>query len=127
MTDPIADFLTRLRNAQLAGQREVTIPYSKMKYAIAHLLEQEGWISGLAAHEQNTWLKVLLKYEAGKPIISELKRVSRPGRRIYADRHHLPTVLNGLGTAIISTSKGLLTSQEARKQRLGGEVICEIS
>jgi small subunit ribosomal protein S8 len=127
MTDPIADFLTRIRNAQLAGQREVSAPYSKLKYALAQLLEREGWIAGLAIQEQNTILKVLLKYEGNRPIISALKRISRPGRRVYADRHHLPNVLNGLGTAVISTSKGLMTSHDARKQRLGGEVLCEIS
>jgi len=127
MTDPIADFLTRIRNAQLAGQREVSAPYSKLKYALAQLFEREGWIAGLATQDQNSILKVLLKYESKRPIINQIKRVSRPGRRVYADRHHLPNVLNGLGTAVISTSQGLMTSQDARKQRLGGEVLCEIS
>ena len=111
----------------MAGQREVVVPYSKLKYAMAQLLEKEGWIAGLATQDQNTILKVLLKFEGTRPIISTLKRISTPGRRIYVDRHHLPNVLNGMGTAIISTSKGLMTSQDARKQRLGGEILCEIS
>lgn len=126
MTDPIADFLTRIRNAQLARQHEVLVPYSKLKYAIAQLLEREGWVIGLATQEHNRWLKVLLKYDQGKPIIANLRRVSTPGRRVYVSRHDLPKVLNGMGMAIISTPKGLMTNNEARKARLGGEVICEI-
>lgn len=127
MTDPIADMLTQIRNAQLAGRREVVLPYAKLKYALAQVLEREGWITGLAALEQNTKLKLLLKYEGKLPIINQLKRISTPGRRVYVDRHHLPHVVNGLGTAIVSTPKGLMTSDEARKAKLGGEVVCEIS
>ncbi len=126
MTDPIADMLTRIRNAQLAGQREVILPYAKLKYALASVLEREGWITGLAVLEQNTKLKILLKYEANTPVINDLKRISKPGRRVYVNRHDLPNVVNNLGTAIISTPKGLMTSAEARKAKLGGEVICEI-
>lgn len=126
MTDPIADMITRIRNAQLAGQREVVIPYSKLKYNIAQVLEREGWITGLASMEQNTKLKVLLKYDQGQPLIRHLKRISTPGRRVYVGRHDLPRVLNGLGTAIVSTPKGLMTSEQARKSKLGGEVLCEI-
>lgn len=127
MNDPIADMLTRIRNAQLAGQREVLMPYSKMKYALATVLEREGWITGLAAVEQNTKLKILIKYDNNEPVIGMLKRISKPGRRVYVSRHDLPHVMNNLGTAIISTPKGLMTSNEARKAKLGGEVICEIS
>lgn len=127
MTDPIADLLTRIRNAQLAGQREVSLPYSKLKYALAQLLEREGWIAGLATADQQKTLKLVLKYDDGRPVITELKRVSKPGRRVYANRHELPTILNGLGTAVVSTSRGLMTSKEARKAKLGGEILCEIS
>lgn len=127
MTDPIADMLTRIRNAQLAGQREVVLPSSKLKYAVAQLLEREGWIMGLASLDRNRHLKILLKYDQGRPIITALKRVSTPGRRVYVSRHDLPNVLNGMGTAIISTSRGLMTSVEARQAKLGGEVLCEIS
>lgn len=127
MTDPIADLITRIRNAQLAGQREVTAPYSKLKYAIAQVLEREGWIMGLATLDHNQTLKMLLKYEGQQPIITSLKRISKPGRRIYVNRHDLPRVTNGLGMAIVSTSKGLMTDQEARKAKLGGEILCEIA
>ncbi|MBI5466872.1 MAG: 30S ribosomal protein S8 [Candidatus Kerfeldbacteria bacterium] len=126
MTDPIADMLTRIRNAQLATQHEVVLPYSKLKYAIAQLLEREGWIVGLAALEQNSKLKIILKYDQGKPVINHLKRISTPGRRVYVKRQDLPRVLNGLGTAIISTPRGLMTSDEARKAKLGGELLCEL-
>ncbi len=126
MTDPIADMLTRIRNAQLAGQHEVVLPYAKLKYALAQVLEREGWITGLAVLEQNTKLKILIKYDNNTPVISSLKRISTPGRRVYVGRHDLPYVMNNLGTAIISTPKGLMTSAEARKAKLGGEVICEI-
>lgn len=127
MTDPIADFLTRIRNAQLASQREVSVPYSKLKYALAQVLEREGWIAGLATADQKTSLKLVLKYDEGQPIIRSLKRISKPGRRVYANRHELPTVLSGMGTAVVSTSKGLMTTREARQAKLGGEVLCEIS
>lgn len=127
MTDPIADLLTRIRNAQMAVQSEVLVPFSKMKYAIVQVLEREGWIAGLAVLDDRQTIKIALKYDQRQPIIRELKRISKPGRRVYANRRELPRVLNGMGTAIISTSKGLKTSQEARQEKLGGEVICEIS
>lgn len=126
MTDPIADLLTRIRNAQLAGQHEVVLPYSKLKYAIAQVLEKEGWIVGLASQDHQKYLKLLLKYDQGKPVIQQLKRISKPGRRVYVGRAELPRVLNGLGMAIISTPKGLMTADQARQAKLGGEVICEI-
>lgn len=127
MTDPIADMLTQIRNAQLAGAREVVLPYAKLKYALAQVLEREGWITGLAALEQNTKLKILLKYDQNEPVIGSIKRISKPGRRVYVNRHQLPNVMNNLGTAVISTPQGLMTSREARKAKLGGEVICEIA
>lgn len=126
MTDPIADLLTRIRNAQLAAQADVVLPYSKLKYAIAQLLEREGWITGLAALEQNSKLKILLKYDQGSPVITHLKRISKPGRRVYVKHQDLPRVLNGMGTAIISTPRGLMTSDEARRAKLGGELLCEL-
>lgn len=126
MTDPIADLLTRIRNAQLAGQRDIVLPYSKLKYAIAQVMEKEGWIVGLASQDHQKFLKILLKYDGGKPVIQDLKRISKPGRRVYVGRHELPRVLNGLGMAIISTPKGVMTADQARQSKLGGEVICEI-
>lgn len=127
MTDPIADMITRIRNAQLARQREVVVPYAKLKYALASLLEKEGWITGLASLEQNTKLKILLKYDGTRPVITSIKRISTPGRRIYVGRHDIPYVVNNLGTAVLSTTKGLMTGAEARKAKLGGEVLCEIA
>ncbi len=126
MTDPIADLLTRIRNAQLAGQRDVVLPYSKLKYAIAQVLEKEGWVVGLASQDHQKNLKILLKYDQGKPVIQDLRRISKPGRRVYVGRHELPRVLNGLGMAIVSTPKGVMTADQARQSKLGGEVICEI-
>lgn len=127
MTDPIADFLTRIRNAQLAGQHEVVLPYSKLKYAMAQVLEREGWIIGLASLDQNRELKLLLKFHDNQPVIGQLRRISTPGRRVYVKRDELPRVKGGLGMAIISTPKGLMTADEARRAKLGGEVLCEIS
>jgi len=131
MTDPIADMLTRIRNAQAAKKAEVILPYSKLKYNLAKLMAAEGWLEGAEeiSGNQGNWhqLKILLKYaKSGKPAIASLKRVSRPGRRIYASYSQMPYVLNGLGIAIISTSRGLITNKAARRSKIGGEVICEI-
>lgn len=127
MTDPIADFLTRLRNAQMTGQPEAMLPYSKFKYAVAQILEREGWVTGLAVVDNGRTLKVLLKYHHHQPVIQSIRRISTPGRRVYVSRNEIPRVKNGFGMAIISTSRGLMTSDEARKAKLGGEVICEIT
>lgn len=127
MTDPIADMLTQIRNAQMARQREVVLPYSKFKFGLAQLLEREGWIVGLAALEHNHQIKILIKYDGKKPVISSIKRISKPGRRVYVSRHDIPRVMGGLGMAIISTPRGLMTDQEARRAKLGGEVVCELS
>lgn len=127
MTDPISDLLSRIRNAQLASQREVMVPYSKLKHRLIQVLEREGWVAGLTVLEQQRQLKVLLKYDGGQPVMRHLRRISTPGRRVYASRHELPQVMQGLGTAVISTSQGLMTSQEARKAKLGGEIVCEVS
>lgn len=129
MSDPIADMLTRIRNAQRAEKQTVSIPCSNVKVAIAKVLHDEGYILGyekkdLGNNKSN--LDVTLKYYAGRPVIERIERVSRPGLRIYKNRDELPTVLNGLGIAIISTSKGVMTDKTARKTGIGGEVLCVV-
>jgi small subunit ribosomal protein S8 len=129
MTDPIADMLTRIRNANQANHTEVEMPASRMKAGIAKLLLEQGYISGFEskAGEHGELLVIGLKYGRNRErVISGIKRVSKPGRRIYARKDRLPKVLGGLGTAIISTSRGLVTSVEAQRLGLGGEVICFI-
>ena len=133
MTDPIADMLTRIRNAMAVKKPEVVLPFSKVKMSIAEMLKNTGYISSVAkiekgaegnTHEQ---LRIVLKYVGGKEsAISNLKRISKRGLRIYAGKSELPTVLNNLGIAIISTPQCMMTNKEAKKQNLGGEVICEI-
>ena len=127
MTDPIADFLTRIRNAQLAKQVEVMVTYSKFKYSLAQLLEREGWLMGMAVTDGQKTIKLLLKYDQGQPVMQTLKRVSKPGRRVYQPFDKLPRVKNGFGMSIISTSKGLMSDAQARKAHLGGEIVCEIA
>ena len=129
MTDPIADMLTRIRNGSTARHSTVEIPASKMKAEIARLMTEQGYIAGYDKKqgEQGEVIIVELKYGKNRErVISGIKRVSKPGRRVYAKKESLPKVLGGLGTAIISTSRGLVTSAEARKLGLGGEVICFI-
>ena len=129
MTDPIADMLTRLRNGSTARHSVVEIPSSRMKVEIARLMTEQGYVVGykVAQGEHGQVILVELKYGKNRErVISGIKRVSKPGRRVYAKKESLPKVLGGLGTAIISTSHGLVTSAEARKQGLGGEVICFI-
>jgi len=136
MTDPIADMLTRIRNSASAGKLEVVLPMSKIKYEIGKILEKRNWIQKCEilepeADESNgsrfKEIKVTLKYKkSGKPAISSIKRISKPGLRVYAKRDELPVVLNGFGMSIISTPNGLMTGREARKNNTGGEVICEI-
>lgn len=128
VTDPISDFLTRIRNASKAKKIKVEIPSSKMKAGLAGILKKNGYIYDYKIDEdskQNV-ISVLLKYTDGVPAINGLKRISKPGLRIYKKSDDLPRVLNGLGTAVISTSKGLLTDKEARRQDTGGEVVCFI-
>jgi small subunit ribosomal protein S8 len=126
VTDPIADFLTRIRNASKAKRIKVEIPSSKLKVGLAEILKKSGYIYDFKIDEDNkqNLITILLKYVDGKPAINGLKRISKPGLRIYKQSTELPRVLNGLGTAIISTSKGLLTDKEARSQSTGGEVVC---
>ena len=128
MTDPIADMLTRVRNALAAGKTDVSMPQSKQKQAIAQLLKDEGYIADFAATEQDgkPTLTVTLKYYEGKPVIEKIKRVSRPGLRIYKGKDQLPNVMGGLGIAIVSTSVGLMTDRAARKAGHGGEVLCYV-
>ena len=128
MTDPIADMLTRIRNAQSAGKVDVTMPSSKAKLAIAGVMKEEGYINDFGvSSDAKPNMTVTLKYYQGSPVIDEMKRVSRPGLRIYKNKDELPKVLNGLGIAIISTSAGVMTDKKARTEGRGGEVICTIS
>ena len=128
MTDPIADMLTRIRNAQAAGKPDVTMPGSKAKAAIASVMKDEGFITDFEiGADAKPELTITLKYYQGSPVIDELKRVSRPGLRIYKNKDELPKVLNGLGIAIISTSAGVMTDKQARAEGRGGEVICTVS
>jgi len=128
MTDPIADMLTRIRNAQSAGKQDVSMPSSKAKLAIAGVMKEEGYITDFGvSSDAKPDMTVTLKYYQGSPVIDEMKRVSRPGLRIYKNKDELPKVLNGLGIAIISTSAGVMTDKKARTEGRGGEVICTIS
>ncbi len=129
MTDPIADFLTRLRNAALAKHWLIEVPASKLKASIAALLVKEGFLDSVepAADGKKMINIKLAQRPDGQPAVSQVRRVSSPGRRVYVDRHHLPRVMNDYGIAILSTSQGLMTNREARKRKLGGEIICEIT
>jgi small subunit ribosomal protein S8 len=129
MSDPIADMLTRIRNAQGVEKTEVTMPASKLKVAIAGVLKDEGYIEGFEvdANEGKPLLRIGLKYYAGRPVIERLERASRPGLRIYKGRNDLPQVMNGLGVAIVSTSRGVMTDRKARTQGVGGEVLCYVA
>lgn len=129
MQDPIADMLTRIRNGQAAGKVRVMIPMSKQKSAIAALLKQQGYIKDFSIDEADDKprISIVLRYFEGRPVIETLKRVSRPGLRVYRGKDALPTVMNGLGIAVISTSKGLMTDRQARAAGHGGEVICIVA
>lgn len=130
MTDPIADMLTRVRNGQMARKQQVRAPYSKLKFAIAKILEKEGYVGAVevteAMNPKFQDIVIGLKYNNNKPQIREMKRISKPGRRIYAKAAELPRVYSDIGVAIISTPSGVMTNKEARKRRLGGEVLCQI-
>ena len=129
MTDPIADMLTRIRNAQSAEKPTVAIPASKVKAAIAQVLKDEGYVEDFAVRELEgrSTLEISLKYYAGKPVIEKIERVSRPGLRIYRQKDALPKVMNGLGVAIVSTSRGVMTDRKARGLGVGGEVLCIVA
>jgi small subunit ribosomal protein S8 len=125
MSDPIADMFTRIRNAQRVEKPSVQMPSSKIKVAIAALLRDEGYIDNFNVHQSGAKsdLEIQLKYHAGRPVIEKIERISRPGLRIYKSRHQLPTVMNGLGVAIVSTPQGLMTDRKARATGVGGEVL----
>jgi small subunit ribosomal protein S8 len=128
MSDPIADMLTRIRNAQSVDKTAVTMPSSKLKVAIAQVLKDEGYIDGFAIKgEAKAELEIALKYYAGRPVIERIERVSRPGLRIYRGRHAIPSVMNGLGVAIVTTPKGVMTDRKARAAGIGGEVLCYVA
>jgi len=139
MTDSIADMITRIRNASAVGKSEVVLPMSKIKFEVAKILEKEGWVGKVEVIKGNfskdrkdrnyifDQLRIVLKYKkSGRPAISCLKRVSKPGLRVYAKKDRLPKVLNNLGIAIISTPQGIMTNKEAKKKGTGGEILCEI-
>jgi small subunit ribosomal protein S8 len=129
MTDPIADMLTRIRNAQQSEKKSVAMPASRLKSAIAQVLKDEGYIEDFAVREGQgkPQLEIGLKYYAGKPVIERIERVSRPGLRIYRPKDELPKVMNGLGVAIVSTSRGVMTDRKARGMGVGGEVLCIVA
>ena len=129
MTDPIADMLTRIRNANTVKHETVDVPASNMKKELSRILLEEGFIRGYDVIEDGKQgiIRIQLKYgQTGERVISGLKRISKPGMRVYADKYEVPRVLNGLGISIISTSKGILTDKQARKENVGGEVICYV-
>jgi small subunit ribosomal protein S8 len=129
MSDPIADMLTRIRNAQRAEKVSVVVPLSKVKSAIAQVLKDEGYIEDFKVRDDSgkSFLDIGLKYYAGKPVIERIERVSRPGLRIYKPAKDIPQVLNGLGVAIVSTSQGVMTDRKARATGVGGEVLCIVA
>jgi len=129
MSDPIADMLTRIRNAQMVGHTEVSMPASRLKASIAQVLKDEGYIENFASRDQEgkAQLVIELKYYAGRPVIERLERVSKPGLRVYKGRHDVPRVMNGLGVAILSTSRGVMTDRRARADGVGGEVLCIVA
>ena len=129
MTDPISDMLTRIRNAQASGKTTVSMPASKLKSAIAQVLKEEGYVDDFVVHpnEGKPVMEVNLKYYAGSPVIEKIERVSRPGLRIYKGAQEIPKVMNGLGVAIVSTSRGVMTDRKARASGVGGEVLCIVA
>ena len=128
MTDPIADMLTRIRNAQMTERAVVAMPSSKVKVAIAKVLKDEGYIEGYKVSESaKPLLEIALKYHAGRPVIEKIERVSTPGLRIYRAKDAIPRVMNGLGIAIVSTSRGVMTDRKARASGVGGEVLCIVA
>lgn len=128
ITDPISDMLTRIRNSSMVKKPEVRVPYSQLKFALAKILAAEGYVSMIEKIGTGVGgeIRIVLKYENNQPVIRNLKRVSKPGRRAYAGYGDLPRVLSDYGIAIVSTSQGIMTNKEARKRKLGGEVLCEI-
>lgn len=128
MHDPISDMLTRIRNAQRANKASVSMPSSKLKVAIAKVLKEEGYVENFAVStETKATLEIQLKYYAGQPVIERIQRVSRPGLRVYKGSNDIPSVMNGLGVVIVSTSKGVMTDRKARANGIGGELLCVVA
>ena len=129
MSDPIADLLTRIRNGQAACKPEVSVQSSRVKEAIVRVLKDEGYVEDFAVREDGPKkvLRIGLKYYAGRPVIERIERISKPGLRVYKDRNSLPKVMNGLGVAIVSTSRGVMTDRKARATGVGGEVLCYVA
>jgi small subunit ribosomal protein S8 len=129
MTDPIADMLTRIRNAQMAEKVSVSMPSSKLQVSIAKVLKDEGYIDDFAVRDNGgkSELDIALKYYAGRPVIERIERISKPGLRVYKGKDDLPRVMNGLGVAIVSTPKGVMTDRRARASNVGGEVLCVVA
>jgi small subunit ribosomal protein S8 len=131
MIDPIADMLTRIRNAVLVNKTDVIIPLSKVKFEVGKILEREGFIKRIEkideSDKKRPFLRIILKYRDKDPVVREITRISKPGRRIYQGYKEMPKILPSLGILIVSTSRGLMTNTEAKQQKVGGEVICEIS
>ncbi|HEX6243528.1 MAG TPA: 30S ribosomal protein S8 [Polyangiales bacterium] len=129
MTDPVSDMLTRIRNAQMVGHTETVMPASRLKASIAQVLKDEGYIEDFALRDNGAKkeLHIGLKYYAGRPVIERLERVSKPGLRVYKSRDDIPRVMNGLGVAILSTSRGVMTDRKARADGVGGEILCIVA
>ena len=129
MSDPVSDMLTRIRNAQMVGHTEVVMPASQLKAAIAQVLKDEGYIEDFALRDNGAKkeLRIGLKYYAGRPVIERLERVSKPGLRVYKGREDIPRIMNGLGVAILSTSRGVMTDRKARADGVGGELLCIVA
>ena len=129
MSDPIADMLTRIRNAQVVEKASVSMPSSKLKVAIAQVLQDEGYIENFKVSSEGgkSQLEIALKYYAGRPVIERIERVSRPGLRVYRGRDAIPQVMNGLGVAIVTTPRGVMTDRKARQTGVGGEVLCYVA
>lgn len=129
MTDPLGDMLTRIRNGQMAGKESITAPASKFRQSVLEVLKREGFIRGYSSQDVRTGiseLKIELKYHEGQPVIRKIKRVSRPGLRVYSKVTDLPKVYNGLGISVLSTPRGVMSDHEARQANVGGEVLCEV-
>ena len=129
MSDPVSDMLTRIRNAQMVGHTEVVMPASRLKAAIALVLKDEGYVEDFAMRDNGAKkeLRIGLKYYAGRPVIERLERVSKPGLRVYKGREDIPRIMNGLGVAILSTSRGVMTDRKARADGVGGEILCIVA
>ena len=129
MSDPVSDMLTRIRNAQMVGHTETVMPASRLKASIAQVLKDEGYIDDFALRAEGAKkeLRIALKYYAGRPVIERLERVSKPGLRVYRGRDDIPRIMNGLGVAILSTSRGVMTDRKARADGVGGEILCIVA